>query len=165
VSRSRQRVTGLVGANITMNSDREPRCDTQTDALCDGGGFNNYTVEVIDRVGADSFTPDSGVMVSKTKNADAAPFVWTVDAHPEDIHTVDFVRPDGTPKYMTIGDYRQLSDALFHAGTGSGSQYEYTDTANRLQFYVIDRRYGISGGQPVDVFAQALDRAWADDHA
>jgi M6 family metalloprotease-like protein len=149
--------TGLVGANITMNADREPRCDTQTNALCDGGGFNNYTVEVIDRVGADSFTPDSGVMLSKTKNADAAPFVWTVDAHPEDIHTVDFVRPDGTPKYMTIGDYRQLSDALFHAGNGSGSQYEFTDTANRLQFYVIDMTRDAKGVLSYKLAVRSLD--------
>jgi M6 family metalloprotease-like protein len=88
--------TGLVGANITMNGDLSPTCNTQTDPLCDGGGYNNYTVEVIDRIGADSFTPDSGVMLAKTKNADGAPFVWTVDAHPENINTVDFVRPDGT---------------------------------------------------------------------
>ena len=38
----------------------------------------------------------------------------------------------------TIGDYRQLNDALFHAGTNSGSKYEYVDAANGLHFYVID---------------------------
>lgn len=37
--------------------------------------------------------------------------------------------------------------------------------ATGVPFFVIDRRYGISGGQPVDVFAQTLDRAWADTHA
>ncbi|WP_243727433.1 M6 family metalloprotease domain-containing protein [Actinocrispum wychmicini] len=151
--------TGLVGANITMNADREAKCNTQTDPLCDGGGYNNYTVEVIDRQGADSFTPDSGVMLSKTRNQDAAPFVWTVDAHPEDIHTVDFVRPDGTPQYMTIGDYRQLADALFHAGTGSGSQFEYTDTANRLQFYIIDANRDAKGVLSYKLAVRSLDGA------
>jgi predicted DsbA family dithiol-disulfide isomerase len=34
--------------------------------------------------------------------------------------------------------------------------------ANGVPFFVIDRRYGISGAQPADVFARALDRAWAD---
>jgi M6 family metalloprotease-like protein len=151
--------TGLVGANIAMNGDLSPRCNTQTDPLCDGGSYNNYTVEVIDRIGADSFTPDSGVMLSKTKNQDATPFVWTVDAHPQDINTVDFIRPDGTKQFMTIGDYRQLADALFHAGTGSGSQYEYTDTANRLQFYVIDMNRDAKGVLSYKLAVRSLDGA------
>lgn len=34
--------------------------------------------------------------------------------------------------------------------------------ANAVPFFVFDRRYGISGGQPADVFAQALEQAWKD---
>ncbi len=34
--------------------------------------------------------------------------------------------------------------------------------ANGVPFFVIDRRYGISGAQPVELFTQALARAWAD---
>ncbi|NBM18092.1 DsbA family oxidoreductase [Streptomyces sp. GC420] len=34
--------------------------------------------------------------------------------------------------------------------------------ANGVPFFVIDRRYGLSGAQPADVFARALERAWAD---
>ncbi|MEV4314545.1 peptidase M6 [Actinocrispum sp. NPDC049592] len=149
--------TGLVGANIAMNRDRSPACNTQTDPLCDGGGYNNYTVEVVDRIGADSFTPDSGVLLSKTKNADATPFVWVTDAHPENINTVDFVRPDGTKQYMTVGDYRQLADALFHAGTGSGSKYEFEDTANRLHFYVIDMIRDAKGVLSYKLAVRSLD--------
>ena len=37
--------------------------------------------------------------------------------------------------------------------------------ANGVPFFVIDQRYGISGAQPVDVFSDALARAWADAHA
>ena len=33
--------------------------------------------------------------------------------------------------------------------------------ATGVPFFVIDRRYGISGAQPADVIAQVLDRAWA----
>ena len=36
--------------------------------------------------------------------------------------------------------------------------------ANGVPFFVIDRKYGISGAQPVDVFAQALERAWSEAH-
>jgi predicted DsbA family dithiol-disulfide isomerase len=32
--------------------------------------------------------------------------------------------------------------------------------ATGVPFFVIDRKYGISGGQPAEVFANALDEAW-----
>ena len=88
--------------------DLSPACDVATDPLCDGGGYNNYTVEVVDRMGTDSFTPDSGVLLAKTKNQDRAPFEWVVDANPQDIDMTDYVLPDGTKVPITIGDYRQL---------------------------------------------------------
>lgn len=148
---------GLTGLNITMARDLSPTCDRSTDPLCDGGGYDNYTVEVVDRMGMDSFTPDSGVLLSKTKNADRAPFAWVIDAHPEDIGLVDFVRPDGTPQKITMGDYRQLSDALFHAGADSGSSYEYIDEANRLHFYVLNVRRDATGVLSYDIGVKSLD--------
>jgi predicted DsbA family dithiol-disulfide isomerase len=36
--------------------------------------------------------------------------------------------------------------------------------ANGVPFFVLDRRYGISGAQPAEVIAQVLDRAWKDEH-
>ncbi|MEU5188128.1 M6 family metalloprotease domain-containing protein [Streptomyces klenkii] len=150
---------GLTGVNITMGRDLSPACDRTTDPLCDGGGYDNYTVEVVDRMGADSFTPDSGVLLSKTKNADRAPFAWVVDAHPEDIGLTDFTRPDGTPQKITMGDYRQLSDALFHAGADSGSSYEYVDEANRLRFYVLNVQRDATGVLSYDIGVKSLDGA------
>ncbi|MGW2860854.1 DsbA family oxidoreductase [Streptomyces sp. NPDC001205] len=32
--------------------------------------------------------------------------------------------------------------------------------ANAVPFFVLDRAYGISGGQPAEVFTQALEQAW-----
>jgi hypothetical protein len=151
---------GLAGINVTLDGgDRSPSCDTAADPFCDGGGYDNYTLEVVDRMGFDSFTPDSGVLLAKTKDEDAAPFIWTIDANPQDIDKVDFVLPDGTPQKMTIGDYRQLSDALFHAGTGSGSRFEYVDTANRLHFYVLDRARNNKGVLSYEVAVRSLDGA------
>lgn len=132
---------GLMGFNISFGSsgDLAPKCSASADPLCDGGDYNNYNVEVIDRMGADSFTPDSGVMISKTKNSDRSqPFQWVIDANPEDAHVVDFYYPNGTARYWSIGDYRQLVDALFHAGTRSGSAYEHIDEANGVHVYVLD---------------------------
>lgn len=34
--------------------------------------------------------------------------------------------------------------------------------ATGVPFFVIDRRYGVSGAQPAEAFAQALDRAWTE---
>lgn len=37
--------------------------------------------------------------------------------------------------------------------------------AGAVPFFVLDRRYGISGGQPSEVFVQALEQAWKDRSA
>jgi len=144
--------TGLHGINISMN-DLTPTNyltgDWRNDMI--GGKYNNYTLEVVDRVGTDSFQTDSGVLISKTKNAESAPFIWVVDSHPEDINLPDFIRPDGTTAMLSLGDERQISDALFHAGNGAtlvsgkfdGSigkdtvVSEYIDPYNKLHFYVL----------------------------
>ena len=31
-----------------------------------------------------------------------------------------------------------------------------------VPFFVLDRRYGVSGAQPADVLTQVLERAWAE---
>jgi predicted DsbA family dithiol-disulfide isomerase len=36
--------------------------------------------------------------------------------------------------------------------------------ANGVPFYVVDRKYGISGAQAREVFAQVLERAWEESH-
>jgi M6 family metalloprotease-like protein len=150
----------ISGLNIAMTgADKEPTCSQKTDPLCDGGGFDNYTVEAIDRVGADSFAPDHGVMLAKTKDADRSPFVWTVDANPQDIHEVDYYDPNGKPIMVTVGDQRQLNDALFHAGPNSGSQEEYVDQANRLHFYILDTYRDKWGDLHYVVGVRSLDGA------
>ncbi len=100
--------------------------------------YDNYTVEVVDRVGMDSFTPDTGVLLAKTKDSESAPNIWVIDSHEEDINQKDFTRPDGTDAMYSKGDYRQLSDALFKAGTGNDVISEYVDEYNRLHFYILD---------------------------
>ena len=139
---------GLAGITVALDGDapqdRTPPCEMDKDPLCAGAPvFNFYSVEVVQRIGYDSFTPDNGVLIAKNKNREDNScgyncFIWVIDAHPEDMNMIDFKRPDGKPVMRSIADYRQLNDALFHPGTDSGSQYEWEDTANRLHFYVID---------------------------
>lgn len=35
---------------------------------------------------------------------------------------------------------------------------------NGVPFFVVDRRYGVSGAQPADVLLQVLQQAWAESH-
>lgn len=154
--------TGLTGVNIVLDGgDQSPICSLATTADCPrtstGSGYNNYTLEVVQRVGNDSFTPGHGVLISRTKNSDSAPFVWIIDAKPEDMNIVDFNRPNGDPSMMSFGDYRQLSDATFNVGLASGTKYEYTDVENRLRFYVIDVEKDANGVLTYTVGIRSLD--------
>ncbi len=127
--------------------DRTPVTDPATNPLSPGKPrFNYYSMEVVQRIGYDSFCPDNGVLLALNTDGEGRNggpnefncFNWVIDAHPEDINMVDYVRPDGKKVMRTVADYRQLNDALFHAGLNSGSEFEYVDTPNRLHFYVVD---------------------------
>ena len=142
----------FAGIIVTLDGappqDRTPPDDITPNPLSAGRPvYNFYSVEVVQRIGYDSFTPDNGVLLAKNKNDEGNTcgyncFTWVIDAHPEDIRMVDFKRPNGEPVMRTVADYRQLNDALFHAGLNSGSQYEWEDTPNRLHFYVVDLSQG-----------------------
>src|SRR4051794_9167019 len=168
----------ISGVNIALDGtgDNETPCyvnRTLTSPNCDGvsslngtvgNKWNNYTMEVVQQIGSDSFDPGHGVLISKTKNANSSCgtfncFVWVVDSHPDDINQVDFVAADGTPKLATIGDERQKNDGSFNAGLGSGSTYEYEDTANRLHFYIINTRTDDQGILHYTVAVRSLDGA------
>ena len=143
--------------------DRTPACDMNADPVCPGEPvFNFYSVEVVQRIGNDSFTPDNGVLIAKNKNAEGRScgyncFTWVIDAKPEDSKQVDYRKPDGTPVLRTIADYRQLNDALFHAGLNSGTQFEWRDEPNRLHFYVVDRNMNRDGLLSYVVAVRSLD--------
>ena len=159
----------LAGLTVTLDGpvpqDRTPPDDRNKNPLSAGDPvFNFYSLEVVERIGYDSFTPDHGVLLAKNKNGEGNScgyncFTWVIDAHPEDIHQLDFKRPNGEPVMRTVADYRQLNDALFHAGLNSGSQYEWEDTPNRLHFYVIEPRRDARGILTYTVGVRSLDGA------
>jgi M6 family metalloprotease-like protein len=120
----------VAGVSIRLDGaapqDRTPVDDPARNPLSSGvPNFNFYTMEVVQRIGYDSYTPDNGVLIAKNKDRTSSvggpnpynTFTWTIDAHPEDIKKIDFRRPNGEPVMRSIADYRQLNDALFHAGT------------------------------------------------
>jgi M6 family metalloprotease-like protein len=159
-------VAGMVVAlDGDAPQDRTPADDRNANPLSAGQPvYNFYSVEVVQRIGYDSFTPDNGVLIAKNKNNEGNTcgyncFTWVIDAHPEDIRMEDFKRPNGEPVMRTIADYRQLNDALFHAGLNSGSQYEWEDTPNRLHFYVVDIQKDARGILSYTVAVRSLDGA------
>ncbi|MFB8387602.1 peptidase M6 [Microbacterium sp. NPDC055910] len=172
--------------------DKTPACDVNTDPLCDGGSWDNYTLEVIDRMGFDSFNPDNGVLLAKNKWGNAQDpeggghlgyrngedslcgyncLNWVIDANPQDIEMVDYYQPTepgkwatgGEPVMATIADHRQLNDALFKAGENSGSQKEWVDEANGLHFYVVDTQRDADGVLSYTLAVRSL--AGAGPHA
>ncbi|MFE5634139.1 DsbA family oxidoreductase [Streptomyces sp. NPDC056543] len=54
-----------------------------------------------------------------------------------------------------------LADETAYADAVRADEREAAELgANGVPFFVLDRRYGISGGQPAEVFTQALEQAW-----
>lgn len=138
-------------------------CETLTDdpfwcTHTNQTSWQRFTMEVVDRVGNDSFTPGHGVLLAQTRNS-GTPRVRLIDANIENINRIDYFRPDGTPVPVVRGDPRQLDDATFHAGVDSDSQYEYIENFNRLHFYVLDAYRDADGVLFYDVAVRHLDGA------
>ena len=99
-------------------------------------------IEVVDQSGYDSYTPDHGVLLSRTANENSgtgASYTWQViDSHLYDIALVDYMSEglDGAEDdYVayTIGSRAQLFDGAFHVGKSTvdtgyyGSIYDPAD--------------------------------------
>ncbi|MFJ4876021.1 DsbA family oxidoreductase [Streptomyces sp. NPDC088745] len=54
-----------------------------------------------------------------------------------------------------------LADPSAYAGAVRADEREAAELgASGVPFFVFDRRYGLSGGQPAEVFTKALEQAW-----
>lgn len=171
--------TGVHGINITMDYDYTPRTTLAQDWRADMqrglNEYQNYTIEVRDRMGFDSFVPDHGVLITKTKDSErGAPLMWIIDPNFDDINVVDFIRPDGTEAMVSVGDYRQLANATFKAGIVAAEinefrqfptdgrlvkRNEYIDVYNSLHFYILDTWRDLDGGLSYRVAVRHLDGA------
>ncbi|HWK25241.1 MAG TPA: M6 family metalloprotease domain-containing protein [Solirubrobacter sp.] len=167
----------LAGVRVLLDGgDKNPPCRYHTNPTCEGpwytsatgsgvtAGFNDYTLEVVQQIGSDSFAPGHGVLIGKSKNQNSSCgsfncFVWYIDSNPQDIDEVDYVKADGTVVKATIGDERQTNDGSFNVGVDSGSTYEFKADANRLHFYIIDKRTDADGILHYKVAVRSLDGA------
>jgi predicted DsbA family dithiol-disulfide isomerase len=63
------------------------------------------------------------------------------------------------------GAVRAVLEGDDYADAVAGDEREAAELGiTGVPFFVIDRRYGISGAQPAELIQQALERAWADGH-
>ena len=154
----------ISGVNIALDGtgDNEPPCTSTATCIArlrrrraqrrrhGHGKCNDYTMEVVQQIGSDSFDPGHGVLISKTKTGNSSCgtftcFVWVIDAHPEDINQVDFVARRRHAEMATVGDERQKNDALVQRRPGLGLHVRVRGHANRLHFYIIDKRTDAHG--------------------
>jgi predicted DsbA family dithiol-disulfide isomerase len=62
-------------------------------------------------------------------------------------------------------EVRAVLDTQTYAGAVRRDESEAAQLGiSGVPFFVIDRRYGVSGAQPPEVLLQVLDKAWADSH-
>ncbi|WP_434617248.1 DsbA family oxidoreductase [Arthrobacter sp. A5] len=85
--------------------------------------------------------------------------------HGEDIGSRDFLLHTGTAAGLPTGEITQMLETDKYADDVRAD----FDEARRLgvtgvPFFVIDRKYGISGAQPAELFGQALNEVWAEAH-
>ncbi|MDQ6739799.1 MAG: DsbA family oxidoreductase [Actinomycetota bacterium] len=85
--------------------------------------------------------------------------------HGEDIGSRDFLLHTGTAAGLPAGEITQMLETDKYADDVRAD----LDEARRLgvtgvPFFVIDRKYAISGAQPAELFGQALNEGWAEAH-
>jgi predicted DsbA family dithiol-disulfide isomerase len=57
-----------------------------------------------------------------------------------------------------------LAGDEFAAGVRADVDQARAYGATGVPFFVVDQKYGVSGAQPTELFAQLLDRAWRESH-
>ena len=89
-----------------------------------------FAIDVINRVGYDSFSPDHGVLISRIGhtnligqgNMDGAG-IFVIDAHPGNNNMVQFREADGTPYFFGCEHHVQIANATFRAGLHNNPDY------------------------------------------
>ncbi|GAB3271944.1 DsbA family oxidoreductase [Arthrobacter pigmenti] len=85
--------------------------------------------------------------------------------HGEDVGSVDYLVRIGTELGMAEEEVRTTLDSdRFADDVRADINEARTLGVTGVPFFVLDRKYGISGAQPVEVFSNALQQAWTESH-
>jgi predicted DsbA family dithiol-disulfide isomerase len=122
----------------------------------------NYDFEAV--VVANSFTAHRFLHYAKARGAMSETKEALLSGHFEhgrDIGDIAYLAEVASELGFDADDVRRVLESDEYAAEVRADISEARSLgANGVPFFVIDRRYGISGAQPPEVFAQALDTAW-----
>ena len=122
----------------------------------------NYDFDSI--VVANSFTAHRFLHFAKTRGLMSEAKEMLLSGHFEqgrDIGDVDYLAEVGSEIGLDPDEVRRiLATDEFSDEVRADISEARSLGANGVPFFVIDRKYGISGAQPAEVFSQALETAW-----
>ena len=122
----------------------------------------NYDFDSI--VVANSFTAHRFLHFAKTHGLMSEAKEMLLSGHFEkgrDIGDVDYLAEVGREIGLDLDEVRRiLATDEFSDEVRADISEARALGANGVPFFVIDRKYGISGAQPAEVFSQALETAW-----
>lgn len=119
-----------------------------------------------DVVVANSFTAHQLLHLAKSRGLGDAVKEALLSAHFEhgmDIGNREALVAIGTEAGLTAADINEALDSEKYADSVRNDIAEGRAIGVQgVPFFVIDRKYGISGAQPAEVFGQALEQAWQE---
>ncbi|MFI5086363.1 MAG: DsbA family oxidoreductase [Actinomycetales bacterium] len=121
-----------------------------------------------DVVVANSFNAHQLLHLARTQGRDAEVKEALLSAHfeqGEDIGSRAFLVRTGAAAGLDPAEIEEALEADTYAASVRQDFAEARSLGiSGVPFFVIDRKYGISGAQPADLFARALEEAWAEAH-
>ncbi|NKX50599.1 DsbA family oxidoreductase, partial [Arthrobacter deserti] len=115
---------------------------------------------------ANSFTAHRFIHLAKEHGLGAEAKEALLSAHFEkggDIGSIDFLVRTGTGLGLDEAEVREaLENGRFAEEVRADIAEARALGVSGVPFFVLDRKYGISGAQPAEVFGEALARAWAE---
>ncbi|UVI37378.1 DsbA family oxidoreductase [Brevibacterium spongiae] len=115
---------------------------------------------------ANSFTAHRFLHFAKTQGVMSEAKEALLSGHFEkgrDIGDIAYLSEVSSELGLDAAEVRRVLDSEeFSAEVRADISEAHSLGANGVPFFVIDRKYGISGAQPAEVFAQALDTAWEE---
>ena len=124
----------------------------------------NYDFDSI--IVANSFTAHRFLHFAKTHDLMSGAKETLLSGHFEkgrDIGDIDYLAEAGSEIGLDPDEVRRiLATDEFSDEVQADISEARALGANGVPFFVIDRKYGISGAQPAEVFSQALETAWEE---
>lgn len=155
--------TEYLSASKGMPADQVTQMFSHVKEQAAGEGLN-YDFDSI--VVANSFTAHRFLHFAKDRDLMSEAKEQLLSGHFEkgrDIGDHEYLAEVGAGIGLDPAEVRSVLDSdRYTAEVNSDIAEAQAIGANGVPFFVIDRKYGISGAQPADVFSQALETVWGE---